>query len=65
MYNPFDMNNTRDEVEAHIEARRLERDGFICRPISREIQAINEHTELICETRLELERELKEMDGER
>ena len=34
-YNPYEIDNRRDEVEANIERNRLERDGFIARPITR------------------------------
>lgn len=63
MYNPYDMNNAQDQVEAQIEARRLKRDGFVTRPISREIAEIDRQTAKIRETRLELVLELKEIDG--
>lgn len=34
-YNPYDVNNRRDADEAAMERWRLDRDGYIARPLSR------------------------------
>ena len=37
MYNPYDMNNIQDQVDAEVERRDLASAGYISRPITRNI----------------------------